>query len=66
MAALKASLDIFEEADFKNILEKSKRLSAYLLFVLNDINKNASTKVVEILTPQNAAEHDSQVSTRFL
>lgn len=66
MAALKASLDIFEEADFKNILEKSKRLSAYLLFVLNDINKNASTKVVEILTPQNAAEHGSQVSTRFL
>jgi len=66
MAALKASLDIFEEAGFKNILEKSKHLSAYLLFILNDINENASTKVVEILTPQNAGEQGSQVSTRFL
>jgi kynureninase len=62
MAAHKAALDIFEEAGFKKIVYKGKKLSAFLLFILNDINNNSSKKVVEILTPQNENEHGCQVS----
>ncbi len=62
MAAHKAALDIFEEAGFEKIVEKGKKLSAYLLFVLNDINNKFSKKIVEIITPQNENEHGCQVS----
>ncbi|MGH2564564.1 MAG: kynureninase, partial [Ginsengibacter sp.] len=41
MSAHKASLDIFGEAGFENIIEKMKKLSAYLLFILDDINASA-------------------------
>ncbi len=62
MAAHKAALDIFEEAGFEKIVEKGKKLSAFLLFILNDINNSSSKKIVEILTPQNENEHGCQVS----
>jgi kynureninase len=66
MAAHKASLDIFEEAGFENILEKGKKLSAFLLFVLDDINASRSKKVIEIITPRNENEHGCQVSVLML
>ena len=66
MAAHNASLDMFEEAGFKNIIAKQKKLSAYLLFVLNDINKSASEKMIEIITPANENEHGCQVSMFML
>lgn len=62
MAVLNSSLDIFEKAGFENIVEKGKKLSAYLLFVLNEMNKDFTKKVLEIITPQNEAEHGCQVS----
>ncbi len=62
MAAHKASLDIFEEAGFKNIIAKMKKLSAYLLFILEDINKTSSKKITEIITPRNENEHGCQIS----
>ncbi len=62
MAAHKAALDIFEEAGFENMVEKGKKLSAYLLYILNEINNASSKKVIEILTPQNEKEHGCQVS----
>jgi kynureninase len=58
LAAHFASLEIFEEAGFENILEKSKLLSEYLLYCLNEINKNYFT----ILTPQAEGKHGSQLS----
>lgn len=66
MAAHKAALDIFEEAGFEKIIEKGKKLSAYLLFILNEINHSCSKKIVEILTPQNENEHGCQVSISLL
>ena len=60
MASHKASLDIFEEAGFKNLLEKQKKLSAFLFEVLNEINQD--NKYFSILTPQNPAERGCQVS----
>jgi kynureninase len=62
MAAHKAALDIFEEAGFDKIVEKGKKLSAFLLFILNEINSEAGKKIVEIITPQNEREHGCQVS----
>lgn len=62
MAAVKASLDIFEEAGFDNIHAKSKKLTSYLeylLLELNDPNLN-------ILTPQNPEERGCQLSIQFL
>ena len=62
MAAHKAALDIFGEAGFERIVEKGKTLSAYLLFILNDLNQSFAGKVVEILTPQSESEHGCQIS----
>ena len=40
MAVHKTSLDIFEEAGIENLHTKRKNLTAYLHFILNDINQN--------------------------
>jgi kynureninase len=66
MSCHKASLDIIEEAGFKNILEKSKKLSAYLFFILHDINNNSVKKIIEIITSEKENEHGSQVSVLML
>ncbi len=66
MSAHNASLDIFEKAGFKNILAKMKKLSAYLLFILDDINASSSKKIIDIITPRNEDEHGCQVSLLML
>jgi len=66
MSAHNASLDIFEEAGFNNIIDKMKKLSAYLLFILDDINALSSRKIIEIITPRNENEHGCQVSILML
>ena len=66
MSAHKASLDIFEEAGFENILAKQKKLSAYLLFILDGINASSSKKIIEVITPRNEKEHGCQVSMFML
>lgn len=62
MAAHKASLDIFEKAGFENVINKMKKLSAYMMFILDDINAISSNKMIEIITPRNENEHGCQVS----
>lgn len=54
MAAHKASLDIFEQAGMENIFAKGQQLSDYLLFILDEINKNAAEKMIEVITPAHA------------
>ncbi len=66
MAALKASLEIFEEADMENLLDKAKLLSGYLHFVINDINNQQTEKSIEIITPSNEDERGCQVSMFML
>ncbi len=65
MAVHKAALDIFEEAGFKNIVDKGKKLSAYLIFILNKINEFAGRKVCEIITPQEENAHGCQISVSY-
>jgi len=66
MSAHKASLDIFKEAGMDNLIAKGKSLSGYLMFILNEINKNASEKIIDIITPANEAERGCQVSMLML
>jgi kynureninase len=61
-AAHKAALDIFEEAGVENIHAKRKTLTAYLHFILNDINQKNKETIIEIITPANEEERGCQVS----
>ncbi|MBA3674111.1 MAG: kynureninase [Chitinophagaceae bacterium] len=65
MAAHKASLDIFEEAGMEYLLKKSKQLTGYLLFILDEIN-NANKKALQVITPKNEEERGCQVSILML
>lgn len=53
MSAYKASLDMFDEAGMDKLVEKSKKLTAYLDFILQDINRQSASKekYFEIITP---------------
>lgn len=66
MAAHKASLDIFEEAGIDNLHIKRHKLSAYLHYVLNDINRRQAEDIIEIITPANEKERGCQVSMLML
>jgi len=54
MAAHKASLDIYEEAGFENLIAKGQQLSDYLFFIIEEINSSSNKKRIEIITPKNA------------
>ncbi len=66
MAALKASLDIFSEAGFPKMREKSILLTGYLEFIIGEINNNFEKKgkpaPVKIITPKNSAQRGCQLS----
>lgn len=62
MAAHKASLEIFEEAGMPALIQKSKKLSRFLFFILEDINKKLPEKRIELITPKLEDEHGCQVS----
>ena len=66
MSAHRASLDIFEKAGFENVIQKMKKLSAYMMFILDDINTTSSKKMIEIITPRSENEHGCQVSILML
>lgn len=61
MAALKASLEIFEEAGFENIKAKSEELTAYLEFLLQQVRHLD----FEIITPKNKESRGTQLSLYF-
>lgn len=62
MAPHKAALDIFEEAGMDAVIKKSKALTGYLIFVLEEINKNIPGNSIKLITPANEAERGCQVS----
>lgn len=62
MAAVRAALDVFEEAGFSNILEKSKALTGYLEFLIKDMGDEN----IKIITPENPDERGCQLSIKFL
>ncbi len=62
MAAHKASLDIFEEAGMDRLCSKSRSLTSYLLFVIDEINAIGNGKAIEVITPVNENERGCQLS----
>jgi kynureninase len=60
LAALKASLDIFEEAGMNRLSEKSKKLTGYLEFLLGEIRDER----ISVIMPSNPGERGCQLSIR--
>lgn len=61
MAAIRASLDVFKEAGFKNIRSKSIKLTGYLEFLLNEIKGDD----INIITPKSPKERGCQLSVEL-
>jgi kynureninase len=59
-----AALEVFEEAGWDNVLEKQRKLNAYLWYLLNELNNAQPEQVIQVLTP--AQERGSQVSLFML
>ena len=62
MAALKASLEIFEEVGMTDIVKKSRMLTGYLEFMIEQLKSDR----IEIITPIKADERGAQLSIRVL
>lgn len=62
MAAHKAALDIFAEAGFDRMVEKGLSLSAYLHFVVQEINRQHAQPPIEVITPTEDQARGCQVS----
>jgi kynureninase len=61
-AALRASLDIFDEATMQRLRAKSELLTGYLEFLLN---QKSSKKAFSIITPRDGAHRGAQLSMRI-
>lgn len=64
MAAHKAALDIFMEAGFDNLRQKSHRLTAYLEFVVDKVNEK-HPGAIELITPRDKYYRGAQLSLVF-
>lgn len=62
MAALKASLEIFEEVGIENLVEKSRLLTGYLEYMVDGLQSDR----IHIISPKNAEERGAQLSIRVL
>ncbi|MGI8670517.1 MAG: kynureninase [Aridibacter sp.] len=60
MASLRASLELFEAAGMENLVEKSRKLTGYMEFLLNEIQDER----ISIITPSNPNERGCQLSIR--
>lgn len=58
MAAIRASMYLFETAGFDALCEKSKQLTGYFEFLINDLNDEH----IKIITPSNPDERGCQLS----
>lgn len=61
LAALNASLEIFDEVGMSALRKKSELLTAYLDFLINELN----SRHVSIITPYEASQRGCQLSIRF-
>lgn len=63
MALYHASLQLFEKAGFiKPLRNKSKTLTAYLFYIINEVNKQIGEEQYKVITPANEEDRGAQVS----
>ena len=60
MAALRASLEIFDEVGMRALREKSEKLTGYLEFLIDEIGDDR----ISIVTPRDPAQRGCQLSIR--
>jgi kynureninase len=60
MAALRASLEVFEEAGMSALTEKSRKLTAYLESLIDDIGDER----IAVITPRDSGQRGCQLSIR--
>ncbi|WP_456426890.1 kynureninase [Rhodocaloribacter sp.] len=60
LAALRASMDLFDEAGIERLRAKSERLTGYLAYLLERLGHDA----VELLTPDDPRQRGCQLSIR--
>lgn len=58
LAAIRASLDIFNEVGIDKLTEKSRKLTGYFEFLLKQLGEDA----IKIITPENPEERGCQLS----
>ena len=58
MAAIRASLNLFDKAGFSNLISKSKSLTGFLEYLINELNNSK----INIITPKNPQERGCQLS----
>jgi len=61
LAPYLASTEMFDEIGMENLIEKRNKITAYLEFVLEQINREIGS-VFERITPKNTEERGSQLS----
>lgn len=61
LAPYLASVEMFAEIGMDALIEKRDKITAYLEFILNEIDKEVNSSF-EIITPSNPAERASQLS----
>jgi kynureninase len=59
-------LEVFAEAGMENLAVKGRKLSAYLIHILKEINKRLPDPFIQILTPEAENERGCQVSILML
>jgi kynureninase len=62
MAAHRASLDLFDQTSMKELNQKSRKLTAYLEFVINEVSKSSDAGGFEVITPSAESERGCQLS----
>ncbi|MNE12312.1 Kynureninase [compost metagenome] len=62
LAAHKASLALFDRAGFDNLRAKSELLTAYLEFIIDQVNAKAGKILYEIVTPRDKKQRGCQLS----
>jgi len=62
LAALQASLDIFHQVGFDNLLQKSRQLTAYLQEKIISLNQKYQTDLIRIITPLHPNQRGCQLS----
>jgi len=61
LAPYLASVEMFAEVGMEALIEKRNKITSYLEFVLNEIDKEVNS-TFEIITPSNPEERASQLS----
>lgn len=61
LAPYLASVEMFDEVGMDNLIEKRNKITAYLEFVLEEIDKEVDS-TFEVITPKNSEERANQLS----